>query len=77
MCIFQALKLMKINFFLIYRDKDIMVLQSKNMAKILDAYLKDLFADATFKICPKSISQLLVLRVNDYFHNAFHTVYLY
>ena len=51
-----------------------MVLQSENMAKILDAYPKDLFADSTFKICPKPFSQLLVLRVNDYFHNAFHTV---
>lgn len=44
------------------------------MTKILDTYPRDLFADATFKICPKPFSQLLVLRVNDYFHNAFHTV---
>ena len=71
---FPGFKTNEDKIFLIYRDKDIMVLQSENMAKILDAYPKDLFADSTFKICPKPFSQLLVLRVNDYFHNTFHTV---
>ena len=58
--------------FLIFRDKDLIILQSEKMATILDNYPKELFADATFKICP--FYQMLILRVYDSFHNAFHTI---
>lgn len=60
--------------FLIYRDSNLMIFQSDNKAKILNTYPNDLFTGAIFKICPKPFSQLLILRVNDYYHNAFHTV---
>ena len=44
------------------------------MANLLYIYPEDLFADATFKVCPEPFYQLLILRIFDPIHNTYPTV---
>ena len=59
--------------FLVYHDKDLIILQSKIQSQIINENLKDLFIDGTFYSAPKAIYQIIIMRVNIKDTNRFET----
>ena len=52
----------------VYKDLNKLFLSKKELAKIAFINNNDIFLDATFKVCNKLFSQLLIIRVyNDNF----------
>lgn len=62
----------------IYKDLNILFLSKNELAKIAYINNKDLFLDATFKVCNKLFSQLLIIRVyNEQFNEFFTIAFIY
>ena len=50
--------------FVIYNDNNVIILQSKFQSKIMFENSDDIFLDGTFYSAPKSVYQILIIRVN-------------
>ena len=62
----------------VYKDLNILFLSKKELAKIAFINNNDIFLEATFKVCNKLFSQLLIIRVyNDNFKEYFTIAFIY
>ena len=50
--------------FVIFKDDNVIILQSEFQSKIMSANSEDIFIDGTFYSAPKCVYQILIIRVN-------------